>query len=596
MGSEPVWTGGGSEGFVLPLTRYYSERMKPRPVKSTVPEAVDLLIIGSGAAGLTAALTASLAGLTAAVLEHSIQVGGTSARSSGTVWVPGNHYLGRHAREQDLEEAEAYLEALVSNRGSRSIWAAFLDKAPAMLEELDQQAGIGFRPFMTTPDYRQDLPGAGQGGRPLEPLVFDGRELGAEFERLAPPLPELALFGGMMVTRTEAAALLRADRSLACLGLGLRLVGRYLKDRIRHQRGTRLVMGNALVARLFKALIDRGVPVITEARAGRLLKEDGRISGAEVTVNGRTHRIVARKGVVMAGGGFPANSNWREVHLPAPAPQHTPAADGADGSSISLAVEAGGELGPDGLDNGLWFPSSLSQRADGSTAVYPHIALDRSKPGLIAVNTKGERFVNEAVSYHEFVRAMYRANEETPAIPAWLICDREFIRRYGLGMVRPRAFSLRRHVKSGYLKEAQAIADLARLISVDENGLQGAIERYNGFVASGKDEDFAKGENAYDRGNGDPDVSPNPCLGPISKPPFYAVAVWPTPLGTSRGLSVDVQARVCGVGGVPIPGLYACGNDMQSAFGGEYPGAGGQLGQGMTFAWIAAKHAAGQMD
>ncbi|HEY9539164.1 MAG TPA: FAD-binding protein, partial [Kiloniellaceae bacterium] len=284
---------------------------------------------------------------------------------------------------------------------------------------------------------------------------------------------------------------------------------------------------------------------------------------------------------------------WRARELPAPVAEHTPAFAGCDGSTLELALAAGAALGPEGLDNALWFPSSVVARQDGSTAVWPHIVLDRAKPGLIAVDQAGRRFVNEAVSYHEFVRAMYRAHADAPAIPAWLVCDRAFIRRYGLGLIRPRTPSLRRHVASGYLREGESLAALARQIGVPAAALETTVQRFNGFAAAGCDGDFGKGGNLYDRGNGDPSVTPNPCLGPIAKPPFYAVAVLPTPLGTSRGLSADVHARVLDAQGAAIPGLYVCGNDMQSAFGGEYPGAGGQLGQAMTFGWIAARHAAG---
>jgi succinate dehydrogenase/fumarate reductase flavoprotein subunit len=399
------------------------------------------------------------------------------------------------------------------------------------------------------------------------------------------------VFGGMMVTRGEALELLRADRSPRGVWLGMRLVGRYVRDRLSYRRGTRLVLGNALVGRLLKALLDRRVPVLTEARAKRLIEGDGRICGVELVHNGNTVAIEARRGVVLAGGGFPADASWRARHLPEPVAKYTPASPGCDGTTLALALDAGAALGPSGLDNALWFPSSVAKRADGSMAVYPHIVLDRAKPGLIAVNAAGERFVNEAVSYHEFVRAMYRAQGKSPAIPAWLICDRTFIRRYGLGLVRPRSLSLRKYIANGYLRTAPTVEELARELGLPSKTLAATVSRFNGFVPSGIDKDFGKGNNIYDRSNGDPAVGPNPCMGPIELPPFYAVAVWPTPLGTSRGLRADVHARVLTESGQPIPGLYVCGNDMQSAFGGEYPGAGAQLGQAMTFAWIAARHA-----
>jgi 3-oxosteroid 1-dehydrogenase len=553
---------------------------------------IDLIVLGSGGAGLTAALTASMAGLRPLVVEHQSQIGGTTARSSGTVWVPDNHYMRAAGIDDDRDQAALYLESLIGNRGDRAMWERCLDAAPHMLTALEACPEIGFRPYMTAPDYRQDQPGAAAGGRPLEPMPFDGRRLGDGFRRIATPIPELMLFGGMMVTRGEAFELLRADRSLKAAWLGLRLVGRYFRDRLSQARGTRLVLGNALIARLFQALRARGVPVLTDAQVTALVETDGRVRGCELIHDGRTLTLEAPRGVVLAGGGFPGSQAWREKHLPQPVAAHTPAAPGADGSTLALALGVGAALGPDGLDNALWFPSSLATRADGSTAVYPHIILDRSKPGLIAVDGSGRRFTNEAVSYHEFVRAMYQANRRSPAIPAWLICDSTFIRRYGLGMVRPRALSLRKHLDSGYMRSATDIAGLAAGLDLPPAALAETVARFNGFASAGVDEDFHKGENIYDRNNGDPTIGPNPCLGPIARPPFYAVAVWPTPLGTNRGLLADSDARVLSEDGAPIPGLYVCGNDMQSAFGGEYPGAGAQLGQAMTFAWIAARHAA----
>ena len=423
-------------------------------------------------------------------------------------------------------------------------------------------------------------------------IVTRGRlfAIGRDFDRVACPIPELMLLGGMMVTRSEAARLQRAHKSPADALLGARLLARFLADRLHYRRGTRLVLGNALVARLYHGLLARGVPVWFEARVERLLVEGGRVCGAEIRQGGALRPVRAQRGVLLAGGGFPAGASWREKHLPKPLARHTPACESANGETLRLGMAAGGVLGPGGEHNALWFPSSVARRRDGSIAVYPHILLDRAKPGLVAVGTSGLRFTNEAVSYHEFGRAMYRTNN----VPAWLVCDRRFLWRYGLGMIRPMTWRLGQFFRRGYLHTGETLEALARAIGVDAAGLSETVRRHREFARSGHDADFGKGGNAYDRANGDPHRQPNPCLGPIEAPPFYAVRVEPTPLGTSLGLATDEHARVLGAGGAPIEGLYAAGNDMHSIMGGEYPGAGAMLGPGMTFAYLAALHAAAQ--
>jgi hypothetical protein len=476
--------------------------------------------------------------------------------------------------------AGAYLDALVGDKAERRLRQSFLSSAPAMIAYLERHAGLRFRPYPHHPDYRQDMPGAALGERPLEPHEFDGRLLGDEFARVAWPIRELMLFGGMMVTRPEAARLLRFDLLLAA-----RLFGRYFADRLRYPRGTRLVLGNAIVARLYKVLLEKGVPIWFSARTERLLPE----GGVEVQHEGRRQRVKANRGVVLAGGGFPASVALREKHFPRPVARYTPACEACVGETIRLGVEAGGVLGPSGEDNALWFPSSVASRKDGSTAVYPHIVLDRAKPGLLAVGASGLRFTNEAVSYHEFGRAMYR----TSNVPAWLVCDSRFLWRYGLGMIRPMTLRLKRFLRTGYLHEGQSLEALARSIGVDPVGLAQTVRRHGEFARTGIDTEFGKGGNPYDVANGDAAHRPNACLGPIDKPPFYAVCVEPTPLGTSLGLLTDEHARVLGSDGGPVQRLYAVGNDMHSVMGGEYPGAGAQLGPGMTFAYLAARHAAG---
>jgi 3-oxosteroid 1-dehydrogenase len=556
-------------------------------------EEYELVVLGAGAGGLTAALVASMEGLRTLLIEKSDQVGGTTAYSSGTVWIPNNAQQRQLGVTKDAAAALEYLDALVGERAKRELREAFITAGPEMLDYLARLTDVGFRVYPQQPDYRQDLPGATLGGRPLEPLPFDGRTLGKDFDRLRWPIPELMLFGGMMVTRGEAARLLRIGRSWDALRLGVRLVSRFAFDRLRYKRGTRLVLGNALAARLFKNLLDRRVGVWFSVKTKRLMLEQGRVCGLVAARDGSEVRVRASRGIVLAGGGFPASPELRERYFPKPVAEYTSAFEGCVGDTLRMAQEIGASLGPSGEDNSLWFPSSIATRKDGSTAVYPHIVLDRGKPGLVAVNAAGRRFVNEAVSYHEFTRAMYRSHREVATIPTWLVCDRSFIWKYGLGMIRPLTPFLRGYVRRGYLKLAKSVEELARLIRVDAAGLAETIRAHNEFARTGVDDQFRKGENAYDRACGDPAHLPNPCIGPIQRPPFCAVAVVPTPLGTSLGLLTDAHGQVLDPSGRRIPGLYACGNDMHSAVGGEYPGAGTELGLAMTFGFLAARHAAG---
>jgi len=552
----------------------------------------DLVVLGSGAGGMTAALVAALEGLRPLPVETSDLIGGTTALSSGTVWTPYNRHQRELSPTDDPKAASTYLDALVGDRAERALREAFLVAGPQMIDFLHDRTDVRFRPYTRSPDYRQELPGAAQGGRPLEPLPFDGRVLGDDFARLRWPLREMMLFGSMMVTRGEATRLLRAHRSLDAFSLGASLVLRFARDRLRYPRGTRLVLGNALAARLLCELRTRGVPILLGTRTTRLVREGDRVTALHVAGPEGERRIGTRQGVVLAGGGFPASAAWRARYLPSPVAEHTAACDSCTGTTLSLAQEVGAALGPEGEDNALWFPSSIARREDGSTLVYPHIALDRSKPGLVAINVSGRRFVNEAVSYHEFVRAMYRAHRSVPSIPAFLVCDRRFVWKYGLGIIRPRTPSLASFVRRGYLLQGATLEALAQQAGVDATGLVETVRANNAFARAGVDADFGKGSTSYDRGNGDPESRPSPCLGPIDSPPYFAVPVYPTPLGTTLGVRTDVHGRVLDATGAPIGGLYACGNDMQSIMGGEYPGPGTQIGIAMTFAYLAARHAA----
>jgi succinate dehydrogenase/fumarate reductase flavoprotein subunit len=347
-------------------------------------------------------------------------------------------------------------------------------------------------------------------------------------------------------------------------------------------------MGNALAGRLYYSLLQRRVPVLMSAHARSLIESEGRIAGAVLqTLQGNT-TVHSRRGVVLATGGISRNPELRQRFFPAPVSASSPVVDSAAGDGAALGLEAGGHLGSDHANNGFWSPVSVRPRRDGSTAVFPHFVLDRGKPGLIAVNAEGRRFVNEAVSYHQFVEAMLAAQ----TAHCHFICDDAFMAKYGLGMVRPRRIGLKRAVADGYLKRAASLQDLAAVLGLPEWELAATVARHNGFATTGIDEDFGKGSDGYQRNLGDPSHRPNPCIGPITTPPFYAVRIQASDIGASCGLVTNECAQVLRQDGSPVDGLYACGNDMNSIMAGTYPGPGITLGPAMTFGFLAARHAA----
>lgn len=555
------------------------------------PREVDLLVLGAGAGGMTAALAAAVQGLDVLLVEKTAVVGGTTAISAGSGWIPGSHHSPPGG--DDAANARRYLEAAIGNRLRASLTDAFLAGGPEMVRFLEQHTAVLFRAYPYHPDYLADLPGATLSGRVLEPLPFDARVLGPDLARLRPPLPEFTLLGGLMVDRTDIGHLLRAPHSVASLRHAARLLLRYGADRLRHRRGTRLVMGNALAGRLFHSLLQQGVPVLTSTSAVELTMADGRVTGATLESRDGLVTVRSRLGVVLATGGFSRHPELRSRLLPTPLCQHSPLVESVTGDGVTLGQQAGGHLGRDHANNSFWAPVSIRARADGSTAVFPHFVLDRGKPDLIAVNGEGRRFVNEATTYHRFAEAMYAAHAHAPTIPCHFICDDRCIVRYGLGMVRPRRLNLRRAIADGYVVRADTLGDLARALGIDPAALEATVARYNGFAASGIDPDFAKGSDAYQRNLGDPAHRPNPCIGPIETAPFYAIEVYPGDIGASCGLVTNARAQVIRTDGAPIEGLYACGNDMDSLMAGVYPAPGVTLGPAMTFGYLAARHAAG---
>ena len=495
----------------------------------------DLLVIGAGAAGMTAALVGALEGLRVILCEKSDVVGGTTATSAGTVWIPGSRQSEAAGIPDSIEAAKTYLAAMLGKDAGDGRLDAYLASGPAVLDDLEKRSLVSFVPPPLHPDYR-DLPGAALRGRALGTAPFDGRKLGADFDRVRPPRHEFTVLGGMMVGKNDIAPLLHPFRSWANFAHATQLLARQAFDRLRYRRGTRLIMGNALVARLLHDLKRQAVDIRYQTALEELVKDGNEVVGAILLSPEGKRAVRARKGVVLATGGIGWSEALRERLFPEQARRTSLAPASNTGYGILAGERASGVIEQQLESPALWMPSSTMTQANGELSVFPHILLDRAKPGLLAVDKTGKRFVNEANSYHDFVDAMLRSNRLAASVPAHLVCDRSFIADYGLGLIHPGTRKLDRFIKAGYLQDGDTIESLAAKIGVDADALARSVEQYNRFAATGVDEEFGRGTSALNRFNGDPDNKPNPCLRRIGPGPYFAVAVWPTDLAGSAGV------------------------------------------------------------
>lgn len=557
----------------------------------------DVLVVGSGAGGLATAVAAAHRGLSVIVVEKEPVFGGTSARSGGWMWIPGNAPAKRAGIEDSAEKARTYLQHETGDHFNAPRVDAFLEAGPKAVEFFEQNTALSFDLGVTFADYHPNAPGGMPAGRSIIAKPFDGRELGPEIKRLRPPLQEITFLGMMIGSGKELLHFFNVTKSpISAFYVG-KLFAKFVRDMAFHGRPMRLMNGNALVARLAKSCFDKNVPIWTRSPVVRLeQREDGSISGALVdTPKGRV-MIDASKAVVLAAGGFPLDIARRKKlfpHAPSGNEHASPAPPGNTGDGLRLAEEVGAAVDETLPNSAAWVPISRPVKADGTLGTFPHF-VDRSKPGVIAVTRSGKRFTNEADSYHDFCQAMYRRTQaEGGEACAFFVADHRTFRKYGLGYAKPSPVPFGKLVKNGYLFEGRSIEDLAAQIGADPQQLRDTVDTYNVGARLGEDREFHRGSTAYNRSLGDPKHKPNPCVAPLEHGPFYAVKVVIGDLGTFAGLPCDENGRVLNEHGRPIGGLYAVGNDATSIMGGNYPGGGITLGPAITFGYVAARHIAG---
>jgi len=420
---------------------------------------------------------------------------------------------------------------------------------------------------------------------------YDARELGTLVQRLRQPMRETTFIGLPIQAGPDLAAFMNVTRSPRAFVHVAGRLGRHLLDLARYGRAMQLCNGIALVARLLRSAADLHVELRSSSRVMRLLHESGAVRGAVLNTSEGDLEVRARRGVVLASGGFPHDAERRRAMFPRPDQHWTLAAPSATGDGLRLGESAGGHIEAALDAPGAWCPVSLVPYRDGSTGRFPHI-IERGKPGIIGVLASGRRFCNEGDGYHDYVTAMLRAVPPGQEIASWLVCTRRFRRRYGLGIARPAPLPVGSFVRSGYIKAGRTIRELALACGIDVEGLERTIAEYNVHARNGEDPAFGRGSTPYNRYQGDAAIKPNPCVAPIERGPFYAVKVVPGSFGTFAGLKTDANARVLDSDGRPIPGLYAAGTDMASVMGGYYPAGGINLGPAMTFGYIAGRHAA----
>ncbi|MEU6370578.1 3-oxosteroid 1-dehydrogenase [Streptomyces sp. NPDC046931] len=542
----------------------------------------DVVVIGSGAAGMTAALTAAHQGLSCVVVEKAATFGGSAARSGAGIWIPNNPVLLAAGVPDTPAKAAAYLAAVVGPDVSAERQRAFLDHGPAVISFVMAHSPLRFRWMEGYSDYYPELPGGLPNGRSIEPDQLDGNLLGAELAHLNPPY--MAIPAGMVVFSADYKWLTLAAVSAKGVAVAAECLARGTKAALLGQKP--LTMGQSLAAGLRAGLLTAGVPVWLNTPLTDLCVESGAVTGAVVTRDGTPGLLRARRGVIVGSGGFEHNAAMRAQYQRGPiGTDWTVGARENTGDGIRAGERAGAAL--DLMEDAWWGPAI-------PLPDQPYFCLaERTLPGGLLVNASGARFVNEAAPYSDVVHTMYDRNPSDPDIPAWLIVDQNYRNRYLFKDVAPVLPFPDAWYDSGAAHKAWTLDALAGRIGVPSAALRATVSRFNSLARSGKDPDFHRGDSAYDHYYTDPAVFPDSCLAPLWLPPYYAFKIVPGDLGTKGGLRTDARARVLRADGTVIPGLYAAGNASAAVMGHSYAGAGSTIGPAMTFGYVAALDLAG---
>jgi 3-oxosteroid 1-dehydrogenase len=551
----------------------------------------DVLVVGSGAGGMTAAIRAHDLGARALLIEKSEYYGGSTALSGGVVWIPNNHMMAGTGISDSDTEAFDYIKTLTLGQVPDARIKAYIAKGKEMLLWVMNNTRAQFMAMDVYPDYYPGTPGFKAGSRSCDPLPFDGRLLGEEFDRLRPPHPQVMVFGLFAMTAYEVRKMFQ--KAPGWIGVFLKTALQYsldIKQRLKNKRSRRTTLGNGVVASLRMSMLDRDIPLWLNCGLKELITENGRVVGVLAERDGKPVRIRAEKAVVAAAGGFESNQAMREQYLPQPTRAEWTAANPANTGDV---IRAGIAIGAatDFMDEAWWGPTV---RAPGEQHARMMI-IEKALPGCLFVNKAGKRFTNEAAPYIQVIADMYAAhNAGVESVPAWMVFGGHYRRKYPMGPLLPGENQPDVIVPKKYwdtfIYKADTPEALAAKIGVDAVGLRQSIDNMTRYAQTGVDEEFGKGGNENDLYYGDATVTPNPCLAPVEAP-FYAVQIFPGELGTKGGLLADEFARVLDKNGAPIEGFYVTGNCSASVTGPTYPGAGSTIGPSMTFGYVAVNHA-----